>query len=409
MMKKFSLLLILLLFYSTHSNAGVLGKYLKKRMYTQYALFNSFVDDYNKFKKNYNSEVMIYCKNQMVKGAGINQITKKTTCEYNATVDLLTKYGLNIDPMNDITYSWYKDAHTMAKNTAIGIHSCGGSSCKNDIINSYAKNEINLKTNFIKRLDEGLKKKALKENQKYYAKKKEEEDKGLNIDDSEIIPASSGSGFFVSKNGHMITNFHVIDGCSKIKAVYDGDEYDSSVLAVDKVNDLAIIKANINNQKAFSISNDGPQLLEDVIVAGFPLGKKVSASIKATSGSVTAMSGNGDNFSEFQVDAALNSGNSGGPIINEKGNVIGVAVSKIQAQGVESFNFGIKSSVVKTFASSNGLKFLSPNSRPMKRKDLGNLVTTATVYLDCWMTGKQLKKILSQNKKSQKAFYSKFQ
>ena len=242
---------------------------------------------------------------------------------------------------------------------------------------------------------------------KLYAELSDQPKSLPNIKDDEVIAASSGTGFFVSKSGHIVTNHHVIDGCSIIKAIHNGNEFVSKVLAVDKVNDLAIIKAEIRPKRVYSISNKDGQLLEEVIVAGYPLGKKVSASIKATSGTVTALAGLGDNYSEFQTDAALNSGNSGGPIINEFGNVVGVAVSKIQQEGVESFNFGIKSSVLKIFANSIGIKFLPPNNKEMKKKDIGSLITEATIYLDCWMTGKEIKKLITKNENSKKTFYSK--
>jgi S1-C subfamily serine protease len=228
----------------------------------------------------------------------------------------------------------------------------------------------------------------------------------LDIDDNEIIPASSGTGFLISKEGLMITNHHVIEGCSTIKAIYGGEEFNSKVIAVDKRNDLAIIDTDIASNYAYSISDVDGQLLEDVIVAGYPLGKKVSSSIKATSGTITALAGLDDNYSEFQTDAALNSGNSGGPIINEFGNVIGVAVSKLIKEGVDSFNFGIKVSTLKTFARSNGIDFIDSNKKIMKKKDLGKLITEATIYLDCWMTGKEIKKLIANNQNSQKAFYS---
>ena len=110
----------------------------------------------------------------------------------------------------------------------------------------------------------------------------------------------------------------------------------------------------------------------------------------------------------FQTDAALNSGNSGGPIINEMGNVVGVAVSKISDEGVESFNFGIKTSILKSFAKANGIKFLPENNKLMPKKELGKLITEATIYLDCWMTGKQLRELMSQENQDQKAMFSKF-
>ena len=242
--------------------------------------------------------------------------------------------------------------------------------------------------------------------EKLYAQLSGQTESLPNIKDDEIIAASSGTGFFVSESGHIVTNHHVIDGCSIIKALHNGNEVDSKVLAVDKVNDLAIIKSKIKPKKVYSISDEDGSLLEEVFVAGYPLGKKISASIKATSGTITALAGLGDNYAEFQTDAAMNSGNSGGPIINEFGNVVGVAVSKIQKEGVESFNFGIKSSVLQIFGKANQIKFLTPNRRVMKKKELGTLITEATVYLDCWMTGKEIKKFIAQNQNSQKAFYS---
>ncbi len=230
----------------------------------------------------------------------------------------------------------------------------------------------------------------------------------LNIDDDEIIAVSSGTGFLISKQGLMITNHHVIDQCFSVIATYNGKEFRAQTIAVDKVNDLAIMNSQINSNQAFSISLKDASLLEEVIVAGYPLGKKVSAAIKATSGTITSLAGYGDNYAEFQTDAALNSGNSGGPIIDEMGNVIGVAVSKLSQEGVESFNFGIKTSILKIFAAANNIKFLSPNKKKMSKKDLGSLISEATIYIDCYMTGKQFKSFVLSNQNSQKAFYKKF-
>ena len=225
-------------------------------------------------------------------------------------------------------------------------------------------------------------------------------------DDNKIVAAASGTGFFVTRSGHIVTNHHVIEGCNAVKVSFKGDEIEAKVLAIDKMNDLAIIKSNIKPNKVYSVSREDAALLEDIIIAGFPLGKKVSSSIKTSKGSITALSGYGDNYSEFQTDAALNQGNSGGPIMNQKGNVVGVAVAAFgKKKGVESFNFGIKSSTLTTFAKANKVTFESPNYRDMSNKDLGNLITEATVYLECWMTIAKIKQMIAQAE-NRKAFYS---
>jgi len=228
-------------------------------------------------------------------------------------------------------------------------------------------------------------------------------------DDSKVVAAASGSGFFVSRTGHIVTNHHVIEGCNAVKVSFKGDEIEAKVLAIDKMNDLAIIKSNIKPNKVYPVSREDAPLLEDIIIAGFPLGKKVSSSIKTSKGSITALAGYGDNYSEFQTDAALNQGNSGGPIMNQKGNVVGVAVAAFgKKKGVESFNFGIKSSTLITFAKANKVTFESPNWTDMSNKDLGNLITEATVYLECWMTVAKIKQMIAQEE-NRKAFFSEYE
>ena len=251
--------------------------------------------------------------------------------------------------------------------------------------------------------------KRKKEEEKRIAEKPKKKEPKQIPENEKIVAAASGTGFFVSKSGHIISNHHVIEGCDTTKLTFKGKEVVADVLAVDKMNDLAILKANLVPNKVYPVATEDAGLLEDIIIAGYPLGKKVSAAIKTSKGSVTALAGYGDNYSEFQTDAALNQGNSGGPIINQKGNVIGVAVANYgKKAGVESFNFGIKSSTLKTFANANGLTFLPPNNRELSNKDLGKLITDGTVYLECYMTVAKIKRMIAEEK-NRKAFFSEYQ
>jgi S1-C subfamily serine protease len=227
-------------------------------------------------------------------------------------------------------------------------------------------------------------------------------------EDNKVVPAGSGTGFFVSNKGHIISNHHVIESCKSTKVSFKGDEIEAKILAVDKVNDIAILKTNINPDRIFPVSNEDVSLLEDVIVAGYPLGKKVSSAIKTHKGVVTALAGAGDNFSEFQTDATINQGNSGGPVINQKGNVVGIAVALMDVNVGQNIFFAIKSSTLKQFANSNSLNFVQPNNRELSNKDLGKLITEATVYLECHMTIAKIKQMIAQEN-NRKAFFSEYQ
>ena len=219
------------------------------------------------------------------------------------------------------------------------------------------------------------------------------------------ISASSGTGFFISPEGHIVSNNHVIDACHKVNINYQGEAKPAKVISRDRANDLALLQVDINPKDIFVISKNDAMLLEEVYVAGYPFGKSVSSSIKVTKGVVSSLSGLGDNFSNIQIDAALQPGNSGGPIITNEGKVIGVAVAKldfkqtIKAYGAipENINFGVKSSVVNSFVKSNNIIINKLNKEKIiNKKELAEKIQNATVYLDCWMTAAKIKEMKSK-------------
>ena len=242
-------------------------------------------------------------------------------------------------------------------------------------------------------------KKLEKEKQKLAQKIKEKNET------EELFPFGSGTGFLTSSgnDANIITNFHVIDNCDEVIIAHKGNRIKSKIYAVDRTNDMAILKAKINVSKFFTVALNDVQLLEDVIIAGFPLGKEVSANVKVTKGSVSSLAGFGDNTSNFQTDAALNQGNSGGPIINDKGNVVGVAVATWVEEGVQGVHFGIKSSTLRSFAKSNNINFNNPRDAKLTNKELGELISEATVYLECRMTQAKIEKIIEKENKSEEA------
>ena len=137
---------------------------------------------------------------------------------------------------------------------------------------------------------------------------------------------------------------------------------------------------------------EGVELGEDVMVAGYPYGEIFSNSIKVTKGIVSASRGLGDDTGQFQIDAAVQPGNSGGPIYDENGNIVGVVVSQLNKRKFEkqtgsmpeNVNFGIKASTVRQFLTSSGLPTKwSKRSKSMSTRELAKIAEKQTVMVVC--------------------------
>jgi len=214
-------------------------------------------------------------------------------------------------------------------------------------------------------------------NAKFEKKKEKKKDK---------FTPSSGTAFFVTQKGHVITNFHVVEGCKgRSKIVYQDKEIKVKLLAKDKYLDLALLKADIKNKHFIKISNKSPKKLQRIIAAGYPFGKELSDDLKFTSGIVSSLKGLQDDSTRIQIDAALNYGNSGGPIVDEKtGELVAVAVAGLSKEVTESINFGIKAGSVINFLDSNQINTsLLPKNFGFGSVDLSAILENATVYTFC--------------------------
>lgn len=158
---------------------------------------------------------------------------------------------------------------------------------------------------------------------------------------------SLGSGFFISKDGHILTNYHVIKGAKKISVITnDGKAYNAKSVGVDTRSDLAVLKINKDEApfKAVQFGNADEARIGDIILAfGNPYGLGISVS----SGIISAKSRNigFSGLSYLQTDAAINQGNSGGPMFNLKGEVIGVNSAIFALQGATGVGFSLPSNI----------------------------------------------------------------
>jgi S1-C subfamily serine protease len=134
---------------------------------------------------------------------------------------------------------------------------------------------------------------------------------------------SSGTGFFISADGYVITNAHVVHGCSRLQLISGmGMPVPVRVLAADAANDLALLKGNLTPINAASL-RVGVKVGEEVGAFGYPLAGLLSTSGNFTRGNVSAITGLNDDSRYLQITAPIQPGNSGGPVLDQGGHLVG--------------------------------------------------------------------------------------
>ena len=168
----------------------------------------------------------------------------------------------------------------------------------------------------------------------------------------------SGSGFALN-NGYIVTNYHVIEDANKIivKGIKGSftTAYDAEVVATDKYNDLALLKIKDSRFTGFGIipykvKTSTSEVGEEIFVLGYPLTSTMGDEIKLTTGVISSKTGFQGDVSLYQISAPVQPGNSGGPLFDSKGNLIGVVSSK--HTGAENVGYAIKASYLNTLVES---------------------------------------------------------
>jgi len=194
---------------------------------------------------------------------------------------------------------------------------------------------------------------------------------------------STGSGFFLSKNGYIATNAHVVENAKTIEVFVNSDSigtksYNAKISLVDKINDVAILKIDDIN---FSELNEIPYSMEKstdigekVFTIGYPISSIMGTNFKVSNGIINANSGIQDDLRFLQISTPIQAGNSGGPLFNDSGNVVGLTTSKLNGNvirtSVENVNYAIKSSYLVNIM--NMLPELSDNDSKKIESKLKN-------------------------------------
>ena len=200
-----------------------------------------------------------------------------------------------------------------------------------------------------------------------------------------------GSGFVVQPNGYILTNYHVIKSGGRITVTIPGrGQRPARVVAVDPAQDLALLKVELDNLPTLPLAPSGTvQVLDPVTVLGYPLADVLGTEVSAADGKINAIRHEGNRL-VLQFDANVNPGNSGGPLLNANGEVVGVVVSKINAlqfaknNGTipERINFAIPIEQAAELFRKAGLR-LTPSHRQqtMSLQEVFNEAKDATVLI----------------------------
>ena len=211
---------------------------------------------------------------------------------------------------------------------------------------------------------------------------------------SSVRSTSTGTGIVVDRDGLVLTNEHVVRQCDAFQVVREGNRILKATLRVsDTTKDLALLAVDERFPIAALLRADStPKLGEAVTIVGYPLVSVLSAQPNVGFGHVNSILGLRGDTAQMQIDVSIQHGNSGGPVFDEAGNVIGVVVSKLNALKfaqrtgdlAQNINFAIRGDVVRSFLESNNVKFASSSaSVKLENTEIASRGAAVTVLVRC--------------------------
>lgn len=207
---------------------------------------------------------------------------------------------------------------------------------------------------------------------------------------------SNGTGFFITPNGYLITAHHVVKDVAVIQILTDKGLKSAKVVRVDAANDIAVLKIDGIQTTALSVqSSRDVKVGQEIFTLGYPNIQFQGTEAKYTQGNISSLSGIGDDPRLFQISAAVQPGNSGGPLLDAEGQVVGLVVAKLDEIAMaketgslpQNVNYALKSSFVLSFLESlpelNG-KLLEPKKENLSRTQVVEKTSKAVVMVLCY-------------------------
>jgi S1-C subfamily serine protease len=199
---------------------------------------------------------------------------------------------------------------------------------------------------------------------------------------------TSGSGILLNNLGLIITNYHVVENAKKINIQFNKSliKYNANIYAKDVQNDLAILiiddtKFEFTNEIPFNIINTKKEVGTEVFSLGYPMKDIMGNEIKFTDGKISANSGFQGDYRFYQSTTPINSGNSGGPLFDYKGNLIGINTSIIKSEIAENVSYSLKTKYLIDFLDDNRLEYNKSHINSLDRLTLEEKIKILSDYV----------------------------
>jgi S1-C subfamily serine protease len=204
----------------------------------------------------------------------------------------------------------------------------------------------------------------------------------------------TGTGFVVSSSGHIVTNAHVVDGCvGDIQGNLTGEApVKLRLVSSDETNDLALLQASGSFRGVAMIKDKAVHSGDSVVAIGFPYHGLLTSDFTVTTGIVSSLSGIMNNTRYLQISAAVQPGNSGGPLLASTGEVVGVVAAKLNALKIakatgdipENINFAIKTGALRDFLDNSVVPYQTSESRnELKTAEITSNARAFTLLISC--------------------------
>jgi Trypsin-like peptidase domain len=225
----------------------------------------------------------------------------------------------------------------------------------------------------------------------------------LSIKSGTAAESSIGSGVGIGSGGEVLTNAHVVENCDQITVrLSSGVTAPATLIARDEKNALAVIRSRAP-LPTIAVFRDGSIRAGDTVIAlRYPLSGLLASSAKLTVGNVSALAGLSDDTRYLQMTAAVQPGNSGGPLLDSSGHIAGIVTGKLDAALVarifgdipQNVNFALKAEVARTFLNSNSISYSQMRSEAsLSPSDVGDLARPFTVQIECFLKTKSVERL----------------